>query len=122
MIEWTEQATRQLDQAHDYIALSNSEEVVSRITMQIVSSVQQLAVYPMWEEQAGFVGPVSWSIRIRRSSLRMPSRKPISWSSRSTTALSIGRRAFKRSLAVFLSGACYVRWGVVQSLISSNAG
>jgi len=47
MIEWTEQATRQLDQAHDYIALSNSEEVVSRITMQIVSSVKQLAVYPM---------------------------------------------------------------------------
>ena len=47
MIEWTEQATRQLDQAHDYIALSNSEEVASRITMQIVSSVQQLAVYPM---------------------------------------------------------------------------
>ncbi|PYT64643.1 MAG: type II toxin-antitoxin system mRNA interferase toxin, RelE/StbE family [Acidobacteria bacterium] len=47
MIEWTEQATRQLDQAHDYIALSNSEEAVSRITMQIVSSVQQLAVYPM---------------------------------------------------------------------------
>ncbi len=47
MIEWTEQATRQLDQAHDYIALSNSEEVVFRITMQIVSSVKQLAVYPM---------------------------------------------------------------------------
>jgi len=47
MIEWTEQATRQLDQAHDYIALSNSEEVASRITMQIVNSVQQLAVYPM---------------------------------------------------------------------------
>ena len=36
MIEWTEQATRQLDQAHDYIALSNSEEVAARITMQIV--------------------------------------------------------------------------------------
>ena len=47
MIEWTEQATRQLDQAHDYIALSNSAEVAARITMQIVTSVQQLAVYPM---------------------------------------------------------------------------
>jgi toxin ParE1/3/4 len=47
MIEWTEQATRQLDQAHDYIALSGSEEVAARITMQIVTSVQQLAVYPM---------------------------------------------------------------------------
>jgi hypothetical protein len=34
VIEWTEQATRQLDQAHDYIALSNSEEVAARITMQ----------------------------------------------------------------------------------------
>jgi hypothetical protein len=33
MIEWTEQAIRQLDQAHDYIALSNSEEVATRVTM-----------------------------------------------------------------------------------------
>jgi toxin ParE1/3/4 len=47
VIEWTEQATRQLDQAHDYIALSNSEEVAARITMQIVTSIQQLTVYPM---------------------------------------------------------------------------
>lgn len=47
MIEWTEQAIRQLDQAHDYIALSNSEEVATRITLQIVSSVQQLAAFPM---------------------------------------------------------------------------
>jgi len=47
MIEWTEQATRQLDQAHDYIALSNSEEVADRITMQIVTSVQQLNAFPM---------------------------------------------------------------------------
>jgi toxin ParE1/3/4 len=47
MIEWTEQATRQLDQAHDSIALSNSEEVAARITMQIVTTVQQLAAFPM---------------------------------------------------------------------------
>lgn len=47
MIEWTEQATRQLDQAHDYIALSNSEEVAARIALQIVNSVQQLAAFPM---------------------------------------------------------------------------
>ncbi|MGB6260306.1 MAG: type II toxin-antitoxin system RelE/ParE family toxin [Candidatus Sulfotelmatobacter sp.] len=47
MIEWTEQATRQLDQAYDYIALSNSEAVAARITMQIVTSVQQLAAFPM---------------------------------------------------------------------------
>jgi toxin ParE1/3/4 len=47
MIEWTEQATRQLDQAHDYIALSNSEEVADRITARILNSVQQLAAFPM---------------------------------------------------------------------------
>jgi toxin ParE1/3/4 len=47
MIEWTEQATRQLDQTHDYVALSNSEEVADRIVQQVVSSVQQLATFPM---------------------------------------------------------------------------
>jgi toxin ParE1/3/4 len=47
MIEWTEQATRQLDQAHDYIALSNAEDVAARVTMQIVTAVQQLASFPM---------------------------------------------------------------------------
>ncbi len=46
-IEWTDQATRQLDQAHDYIALSNSEEVADRITTQIVTAIQQLAIFPM---------------------------------------------------------------------------
>ena len=55
MIEWTEQAIRQLDQAHDYIALSNSEEVADRITMHIVASVQMLASFPM----SGRVGRVS---------------------------------------------------------------
>ena len=47
MIEWTEQATRQLDQARDYIALSNSEDVADRIALRIVNSVQQLATFPM---------------------------------------------------------------------------
>jgi addiction module RelE/StbE family toxin len=47
VIEWTGQAIRQLDQARDYIALSNSGKVGSRITMQIVSSVQQLDTFPM---------------------------------------------------------------------------
>ncbi len=47
MIEWTELATRQLDQAHDYIALSNSQHVAERVVQQIVSSVQQLAAFPM---------------------------------------------------------------------------
>lgn len=46
-IEWTEQAVRQLDQAHDYIALSNSEEVADRITTRIVTTIQQLARFPM---------------------------------------------------------------------------
>jgi len=47
MIEWTEQAIRQLDQVHDYIALSNSEEVADRIIMHVVASVQQLFTFPM---------------------------------------------------------------------------
>ena len=47
MIEWTHQAIRQLDQARDYIALSNSDEVADRITVRIVASVQQLATFPM---------------------------------------------------------------------------
>jgi len=47
MIEWTEQATRQLDQARDYIALSNSEDVAARITMRIVTTIQQLDAFPM---------------------------------------------------------------------------
>ncbi|MBZ5511192.1 MAG: type II toxin-antitoxin system RelE/ParE family toxin [Acidobacteriia bacterium] len=46
MIEWTEQAVRQLDQAHDYIALSNSEPVAARIVIQIVTSIQDLAAFP----------------------------------------------------------------------------
>jgi addiction module RelE/StbE family toxin len=47
VIKWTEQAAQQLDQAQDYIALSNSEEVAARITIQIVTSVQQLAAFPV---------------------------------------------------------------------------
>ena len=47
MIEWTERAIRQLDQARDYIALSNSEAVAARIVMRIAKSVEQLAMFPM---------------------------------------------------------------------------
>jgi toxin ParE1/3/4 len=47
MIEWTEHAIRQLGQAYDYIALSNGEEIAARITMQIMTSVQQLSPFPM---------------------------------------------------------------------------
>ncbi len=46
-IEWTEQAARQLDQAHDYIALSNNKDVADRITTRTVTSIQQLATFPM---------------------------------------------------------------------------
>jgi toxin ParE1/3/4 len=47
VIKWTEQATQQLDQAHDYITISNNKAVAARITMQIVTTVQQLAAFPM---------------------------------------------------------------------------
>lgn len=47
MIEWTEQAVRQLDQAHDYIALSNSEQVADKVAMRILASAQQLETFPM---------------------------------------------------------------------------
>ncbi len=47
MIEWTDQATRQLDQAHDYITLSNSEQVADGVTLRIISSVQRLGAFPM---------------------------------------------------------------------------
>jgi len=55
MIEWTEQATRQLDQARDYITLSNHERVATDVIMHIVASVQQLATFPM----SGRAGRVS---------------------------------------------------------------
>jgi len=47
VIKWTEQAIQQLDQARAYITLSNNNAVAARITMQIVTSVQQLAAFPM---------------------------------------------------------------------------
>ena len=56
MIKWTEQATQQLDQAHDYITLSNNKAVAARITMQIVSAVQQLAAFPMSGRAGRVVG------------------------------------------------------------------
>jgi toxin ParE1/3/4 len=78
MIEWTGQATRQLDQAHDYIALSNREEVAARITMQIVTSVQQLATFPMSGRSGRVPVLVSWSFRIRPLSQPTPSIKTAS--------------------------------------------
>ena len=47
MIKWTEQATSQLDQAQDYIALSNSEDIARRVALQIVASVHMLASFPL---------------------------------------------------------------------------
>ena len=46
MIVWTNQATQQLDQAHDYIALSSNWEMAARVTMQIVAGIQRLAAFP----------------------------------------------------------------------------
>jgi toxin ParE1/3/4 len=54
MIEWTEQAARQLDQAHDYVALSNSAGVAARVVLRILASVERLAAFPM----SGRVGRV----------------------------------------------------------------
>jgi len=56
VIKWTEQATKQLDQAHDYIALSNNRTVAARITMQIVTAVQRLAAFPMSGKAGRFLG------------------------------------------------------------------
>ncbi len=47
MIVWTEQAVRQIDQVHGYVALANGEEVAVRITAQIIASVQPLETFPM---------------------------------------------------------------------------
>jgi plasmid stabilization system protein ParE len=40
-------AIRQLDQAHDHIALANSEKVAAEITLHIVNSIHQLSAFPM---------------------------------------------------------------------------
>jgi toxin ParE1/3/4 len=46
MIEWTERAAGQLEQARDYIALSNSASVADRIVRRILLSVEHLAAFP----------------------------------------------------------------------------
>ncbi|MGA9528324.1 MAG: type II toxin-antitoxin system RelE/ParE family toxin [Terriglobales bacterium] len=46
-IEWAEPAIRQINQAYDYIALSNSEKIAIRVTTRIVTSVEQLVRFPM---------------------------------------------------------------------------
>lgn len=47
MIQWTDGATRDLDQAYDYIALNNSQATAERIRGHIVETVQQLDAFPM---------------------------------------------------------------------------
>lgn len=47
MIEWTERAAIQLDQVHDYIALTNSAQVADEVRMQIIQALQQLEFFPM---------------------------------------------------------------------------
>jgi len=47
MIVWTEQAVRQIDQAHDYIALNNSEDVATSVVLRIVTHIEQLVAFPM---------------------------------------------------------------------------
>jgi plasmid stabilization system protein ParE len=47
MIDWTEGAVQQLDWAREYITVSNSEEIARRVVDRILSSVEQLARFPM---------------------------------------------------------------------------
>jgi len=46
-IEWADHAILKLDQIHDYIALSSSENVADKIVEQIFASVRLLATFPM---------------------------------------------------------------------------
>jgi toxin ParE1/3/4 len=52
-LEWTEQASRQLDHVRDYIALSNGEELATRVAMQVVTCIQQLTAFPMFGKMSG---------------------------------------------------------------------
>ena len=47
MISWTEQATHQLDEARDFIALSKSQDVADRVVLRILASVQRLERFPL---------------------------------------------------------------------------
>ena len=42
--------------AHDYITLSNSEEVANRIATQIAATIQQLASFPMSGRSGRVIG------------------------------------------------------------------
>ena len=47
MIAWAEQAVRQLEQARDYIALANGEDVAAEVVLRILAAVEQLAAFPL---------------------------------------------------------------------------
>lgn len=47
MIQWTERAAQQLEQARDYITLSNSEAVADNVILRILRSVERLATFPL---------------------------------------------------------------------------
>ncbi len=56
MIAWTEQATQQLNQAYNYIALANSNDVSARIVARILNTVERLAAFPMSGRQGRVPG------------------------------------------------------------------
>jgi toxin ParE1/3/4 len=56
MIEWTEQATQQLNQAYEYIALANSNRVAARIVTRTLNTVERLAAFPMSGRQGRVPG------------------------------------------------------------------
>ena len=56
MSEWTEQATQQLNQAYNYIALANSNSVAARIVTRVLNTVQRLATFPMSGRQGRVPG------------------------------------------------------------------
>jgi hypothetical protein len=60
MIEWTEQALRQLDHAHDHIAFANSKEVAARITPRSSPPFNSSPLSPWPADQDGFQIPASW--------------------------------------------------------------
>jgi|SRR5581483_5378625 len=47
MTEWTDGAVEQLDWAREYTRVSNNEEIARRVVDRILSSVEQLARFPM---------------------------------------------------------------------------
>ena len=47
MIEWTEQAARQLDQAYDFLALAGDDTIAARVTEKVIASIERLASFPL---------------------------------------------------------------------------